>query len=170
MANGRLDTIDFRKSEKKGENETKTQISLEQGSGEYKEFIMDRQGMTEFEQERQLADAAGLVKADEFQKDDKWHAEEAAEAAAVLPDMDAAHTAKQKFHYDHTVERKQNRRILKSRLTDDVEAQAMVIAERTPTPDDDKAAKNIGRRLPDLIHDDGVMVDEFIPQALEKYM
>lgn len=170
MANSRRNRFSFRRNRKKGENDTKTQISLEQGSGEYKEFIMDQKGMDEFEQERQLAGEAGLVQCDPFQPEDKWHEAEAAEAAAVLPDMNAQHLAKQKFHYDHTVERKQNKRILKSRLVDDVEAQAAVMAEATPTAEDDKAAETIGRRIPHMIHDDGVMVDEFVPKALEKYM
>lgn len=160
----------YSRVDKKGENDAKTQISLEQGSGEYKEFVMDRQGMDEFDQEKYLAEAAGHVKADDFSKDDAWHADEAAEAAAANPERDEIHRSRQKFHYDHTVERKQNRRILKTLLIDDVEADAIEIAEATPDTDDDKQAETIRRRLPKLIHDDGVMVDEFVPTALEKYM
>lgn len=170
MANERRRSVGFRQLKKKGENDAKTQISLEQGSDEYKEFVMDQQGMNEFEQERQLAGQAGLVQADEFQKDDKWHEDEAAEAAAIVPDRDAAYRVQQRYHYDHTVERKQNKQILKDLLMDDAEAAAMDIAESTPSPDDDVVAQKIGRRLPELVYDDGVTVDEFVPSALEKYM
>lgn len=174
MARRSSNASDFRRVDKKGENDTKTQVSLEQGSGEYKEFVMDRRGMDEFEQERFLADEAGLVKADDFQKDDSWHADEAAEAAAINPNRDITYRERQKYHYDHTVERKQNRRILKGRLVDDFGAQVVEMAKTTPTTEDDEIAAGIVRRLPrlveDEIHDDGIMIDEFIPRSLEKYM
>lgn len=174
MADRRQRRTSFSGIKKKSENDAKTQISLEQGTGEYKEFVMDQKGMDEFEQERHRADEAGLVKADEFQKDDKWHADEAAEAAAINPERDAAYSQQRRFHYDHTVERKQNRRILKGLLVDDFGDAAMDIAEATPSTDDDEVAKGIVRRLPKLVesevHNDGIMIDEFIPHALEKYM
>lgn len=170
MSNKRPRGIRYSRIDKKGENDAKTQISLEQGMGEYKEFVMDRNGMDEFEQERQLADEAGKVKADEFKKEDDWHAQEAEAAAAVNPNRDDAYRISQRYTYDHTVERKQNRRILKGLLIDDVESCATEMAEATPSPEDDKVAANIGRRLPNLVHDDGVMVDEFVPTALKKYM
>lgn len=161
----------FRRVAKKGQNESKTQISLEQGSAEHQEYVMDHAGMTEIEQERYKLGEAGLKQTDDYQPDDEWHAKEAAEAAAVLPELDAAHREKQKFHYDHTTERKQHRQLMKDLLVDDAQAVAMEIAQSTDDTDDDKKAAELPRRLPgDLKYDDGVMVDEYVPAVLKKYM
>ena len=172
MAKKRGARVGFMKRDVKGQNDDKTQIHLDKGSAEHQEYVMDQQGMTEIEQERYKREDAGLVQCDPFQPEDRWHADEAAEAATVLPGLDGKHRDKQKFHYDHTVERKQNRRILKGLLIDDAEAQAVQLAQSTETTADDKQVENLSRRLPksELIHDDGVMVDEFVPKALQKYM
>ena len=164
--------IGFMRRSVKGQNDDRTQIHLDKGSAEQQEYVMDQQGMTEIEQARYKREAAGLVQCDPFQPEDIWHAVEAAEAAETLPELDAAHREKQQFTYAHTTERKQNRRILKELLVDDATAQASNLAAQTESPEDDKHAEHLGRRLPksDLIHDDGVMVDDFVPKALERYM
>lgn len=159
----------FSRQHKLGENDTKTQISLDQDSPEYREMIMDRSGMDEFEQEVRVLELTGRRQADDFDPDDKWHEEQQIAAAAVGTTRMATQKAAQDAYYNKVVERKQNRRIMKGLLMDDLEAKAMDQAQTTPTIEDDKAAETIRRRVPHLITDDGVTVDDFIPNGM-KYL
>ena len=146
--------------------------SLALGSTEYKEFVRDRNGMDEFEQEKARLDEAELRKSDKFSKDDKWHLGRRKELASFGSEL---RESRERVDEDRlsTAERKVSHQVRKSLLVDDAQSAAAKLAASTETTKDDKIVKRrLPKQLKEDVYDDSVEDDDFFPgmSALKKYM
>lgn len=146
-------------------NDDKEQISLGMGTGEYRELVRDRSGVSEgdFVPEDPVLDAGEDRRPDEAQvpvTEEPHVAElaadlkEAAEAQAVV----SAETSRRKY-----------RRVMsKEQKIPELRETAMAAAAETPEKDDDKRAAGIrdASDVPDPVYDDGVSQDEFVPRSM----
>lgn len=145
-------------------NDTKNQISLQIGGAEYKEMIRDRMGIDEHEQEDV--------------KLNKLRVEQAIEPELWREELEQRNATHGKVERENRSERvvsvgvqKYNKQVRKMDLIDDITPVAVAKAAQTETKSDDKKANNVVRRaVPELIYDDSVDADEFLPTALRKYM
>lgn len=146
--------------------------SLALGSTEYKEFVRDRKGMNEFEQEREQLSDAGLRKSDGFSKDDKHYAKRRNELAGFGAELKQEREQSGDGRLS-TGERKVSSQVRKSLLVDDAQAAAMRRAEATETTKDDVIVKRrLPKQLKEDVYDDSVQDDDMFPgmSALKKYM
>lgn len=138
-------------SQKMQDNDTKEQLYLMPGTPEYEERQED------------------LRMHNPFKPDDDWHeqVEQVNQSHAAQmqkkrdEDKDDAPTGYS--HYQH--------RMAKEDQYSDVKKAATEMALQTETKKDDEAAESINRRgLEDLVIDEGVSEEEYLPKALSKYM
>lgn len=133
------------------DNDTKEQLYLMPGTPEYEERQED------------------LKMHDPFKPDDDWHNER--------EQVNQSHTREMKKKQDEDKEdaptgySHYQHRMAKEEQFSDVKKTATSMALATETKEDDKAAEHINRRgLEDLVIDEGVTEDEYVPKALAKYM
>lgn len=161
-----------------GENDAKSQISLEMGSEEYRKYVRDSAGVDE----RDFVDPA-LVTNPEQAKDKRLSdedqqrefgqdmGEEAEHVADLAGDLAAAGEAQAEVGAD-VAELKHVRRMAKSAHVGDMKQALIDAAATTETTRDDAIAKSVSKRsiddLPD-IRDDDVTEEEYVPLARHRY-
>lgn len=156
------------------ENDAKASGSnLAPGSAEYREYLMDKKGLDEFEQEVILRNTNSSRSQDNIDpKKDKWHNEREATLASE-PVIRREARERSGGGMLSTAERKASHQIRKMYLKDDVEALALSRAQKTESLEDDKAVqRRLPKELDKQIYDDGIQDDDFYPGAkiLNKYV
>lgn len=166
------------KKNAKGENDAKSQVSLEPGSEEYKGYLLDRMGV----EEKDITSISRLVDSSNgsaVKLSDEDQAREAAQDMGKEPahvselagDLAAAGEAQSEQGAD-VAERKYRRMMNKIGLAGEMKESLVNAASTTATKSDDKVAHNMSRRnvddLPD-IHDDTVTEEEYVPGAAGRY-
>lgn len=129
------------------ENTSKEQISLMPGTSEYEEYVSD------------------LKMHDPFKPDDSFHEQQEEHNESipvVLKDRSGGKNDTTKYKYNRQMQKDAQFKTVKSTL--------ITKAKRTPSKDDDELAERLERKsLEDLVYDDGVDADEFLPKILRKY-
>ena len=106
---------------------------------------------------------------DPFRPDDEWHNEREVMNQSHASLMQKKHEKSKgnsptgNLQYRH--------RMAKEDQYKEVKHEAMDLALTTETKEDDKIAESINRRgLEDLVFDEGISEDEYVPAAIKKYM
>lgn len=143
----------------------KEQLHLMPGSPEYEEYVRDHQHV---EAEDFVADDHKIQEGDDRRPDDKQkpvtEPEHVKKLAGDLKKVNQASiVVNRKVGY-----RKYRSQILKEGENGELKGQAMHLAALTPEKEDDAAAKVIDKHpgVRELVYDDGVMQDEYVPRAL----
>ena len=133
------------------ENTDKEQISLALGSAEYKERVEDWQNCSP------------------DKPDDKFHSE--LEERNEIQADDVSKKNRQRDEQNDTSERKYRNQTAKRMQFKGVKSAAISAALATETLSDDKKAKRMmPKNLDDIVYDDGVAEDDYLPTALNKYL
>lgn len=133
------------------ENTDKEQISLALGSAEYKERVEDLQNCSP------------------DKPDDKFHSE--LEERNEIQADDVSKKNRQRDEQNDTSERKYRHQTAKRMQFKGVKSAAISAALATETLSDDKKAKRMmPKNLDDIVYDDGVAEDDYLPTALNKYL
>lgn len=140
--------------------------SLELGSTEYNEYVMDHQGINEFDQEKAKLDRGGERSEDVFEKERSQGEDAQKETAQQQRDREVMESG-----ILSTAERKISHQIRKAAMLAQVEGIAIAKAKVTPTLSDDRAARRLPKELNEAVYDDGVQDDDFYAGAriLKKY-
>lgn len=140
-----------RRKPNKWENTDKEQISLAMGSAEYKERVRDLQEVSP------------------DRPDDKFHTER--EKNLEVQASDVALRNQKMDERNDTAERKYRNQTSKRVQFDDVKDSAIETAAETETPVDDiKAKRMLPKTLDNIVYDDGVTEDDYLPTVLKKYL
>lgn len=133
------------------ENTDKEQISLALGSAEYKERIAD------------------LEACSPDRPDDKFHSD--LERRNEIQASDVSKKNRQKDEQNDIAERKYRNQTGKRTQFGTVKATAIANAMKTETLSDDKKAERMmPKNLDNIVYDDGVVEDDYLPTALKKYL
>lgn len=161
-----------------GANDAKSQISLEMGSEEYREYVRDRMGVDEAEfVDASLVtdpkDAKGRRVSEESQELEAAQdmGEGAEHVAQFAEELSASGEAQSEQGAD-VLERKYRLRMAKAAQVGEMKAELQRVAATTATKKDDAIAEKVSARtvddLPD-IRDDDVTEDEYVPLAGRRY-
>lgn len=147
--------------------ESKEQLSLDMDSTEYREYLFDKNGVDEKSQDKVVV---GLRLIDPFERE-KDNAQEILDMRNAnysreidLNNLDNNSSAKKE------IERRVQNQIKKDTRKRELELEAMRMAKRTETLEDDKKAKVIGDKSDDMVYDDEISPSEYVPKALRKYL
>lgn len=163
----------IRKTDDKRENNAKADgAHLGMGSSEYRERVLDLQGIDEKQQEEVKLGEKGLRQKEVIPEFNPEQIQYRKEQAELVEKQEKARVATDEKHFTAT-ERAVSHQILKDVQAPHLEKTAEGHAAQTETEEDDHFVK---RRLPKLLQEDvyneGVSLDDFYPgsKTLEKYL
>ena len=167
----------FRKNVK-GDNDEKSQLSLEMGGEEYREYVRDRAGIEDEDFIEPGAavnpdDMKGSKLSDEDQdrEKDQDFGKEAEHVAELAGDLNQA-SEEQADVSAEVADRKYRRRIAKAGKVGEMKEMLKVAAARTESKVDDAVAEQVSSRniddLPD-IKDESVCECDYVAGAAERY-
>lgn len=144
--------------------------NLAMGSPEYKELIMDAQGLNEFEQEDKVLSDAGFRSGDIENSDEKSFDAYMSKVSSEQIDREHAYNDDNRNQLT-TAERNVSHQVRKMELVDKMYAQAEAAAAKTPGMEDDEYVRDHLRDSLDAsVYNEGI-VDDFYPgsRTLNKY-
>lgn len=143
----------------------KEQIHLTPGSPEYEAYVRDRKGIDEkdFVADDRHLQAGDDRRPDKFQEPITEPEHVKRLAGDLRKSNEKSSRTGRKVGY-----RKYRSQILKEGENGELRGQAMHMAALTEDKEDDELAKNIHKHpgVRELVRDDGVMQDEYVPRAL----